>query len=156
GITDISCGADRIFQGTGLLEGIAIGNGAILGPPSPGTPAAAGNLQLQGDVQGRPVHAGLSAGDDALEHGRKVEKTRIKSDKMQRQVDRETRTLSPCLPVSLSPCLLLSLSLLVSWADDDEAAVGAGDGSADQEQVILAIDAHQREVADSALGVAVL
>src|SRR5260370_10625193 len=43
--------------------------------------------------------------------------------------------------------------LLVGGADEDQAAVGAGHGAADQDEVVLGVDAHHRQVADGdALG----
>ena len=55
-----------------------------------------------------------------------------------------------------SPSLYLLGLLLVGGPDEDEPAVGAGDGAADQEQVVLGIDADDGQVASGDLGVAVL
>src|SRR5262245_55039191 len=48
------------------------------------------------------------------------------------------------------------LVLLVGRPDNDEAAVGAGDRAADEDEMVLGVDLDDVEVANGALGVAVL
>src|SRR5438105_12249098 len=44
---------------------------------------------------------------------------------------------------------------LVGGADQDDAAVGAGDGAADQEQVVVGVDLDDGEIADGGARAAV-
>src|SRR5262245_49684577 len=48
------------------------------------------------------------------------------------------------------------LVLLVGWPDNDEAAVGAGDRAADEDDMVLGVDLDDVEVANGALGIAIL
>ena len=52
--------------------------------------------------------------------------------------------------------MIKRLVLLVRRPDDDQAAVRAWDGTADENKVIVIVDLDDVKVADGALGVAVL
>ena len=44
---------------------IALGDGAVFGPSTPGNPTADGKPKVEGSIKGSPIDASLSAGDDA-------------------------------------------------------------------------------------------
>ena len=64
GIADIPFGANGVRAGGGGPERIDVGNGAVLSPPFPRTPATYGNLIPEPRIECRAVNAGLSTGDD--------------------------------------------------------------------------------------------
>jgi tRNA(adenine34) deaminase len=68
GVSHVPLGPLRVLVGWGLAEGIALVDHPVLGLPAPRTPAAAGQAERERGVECRPVHAGLSARDDPLDH----------------------------------------------------------------------------------------
>ena len=65
GIADVPFGTLRVGCVGRFLQFVSRPDCAVLGQPSAWTPAAVRDAVLNGDIQRRPVHAALAAGDDS-------------------------------------------------------------------------------------------